>query len=100
MNNTFEGELADIATSVFSQTGKTFSVEEVTERLIGELLKERTMKEYLAYLGFMGERVTLVLDDQRVPATLLSVDGAGRLLAEIDGEKRIFSSAEVSVQIC
>jgi BirA family biotin operon repressor/biotin-[acetyl-CoA-carboxylase] ligase len=99
VNTTFQGELAPIATSMFLATGKTFSVEEVTEKLVEELFKVHTMDDYRAYLGLMGERVTLLLGDERVPATLLSVDDAGRLVAEIDGERRVFSSAEVSVRI-
>ena len=99
VNGEFTGELTEIATTMQAQTGRTFSVEEVTEKLIEELLKERTIEEYRAYLGFMGECVTLLLGDERIPATLLSVDDEGRLLAEIDGEQRVFSSAEVSVWV-
>ena len=100
VNNLLSDELKDIATSMALEGGKTFSVETVTEKLIEELFKERTIEDYRAYLGFMGERITLILGDERIPATLLSVDEEGKLLAEIDGEKRIFSSAEVSVRIC
>lgn len=100
VNTLFCGELSDIATSMLLESGKSFSVEEVTKKLIEELFKERTMEEYRAYLGFMGEQVTLILGDERVPATLLFVDDEGRLTAEINGERRVFSSAEVSVRIC
>ncbi|MBO5277067.1 MAG: biotin--[acetyl-CoA-carboxylase] ligase [Clostridia bacterium] len=100
VNTLFCGELSDIATSMLLESGKSFSVEEVTKKLIEELFKERTMEEYRAYLGFMGERVTLISGDERVPATLLFVDDEGRLTAEINGERRVFSSAEVSVRIC
>lgn len=100
VNNDFFEELADIATSMRLQSGKTFSVEEVAEKLIEELLKERTMDQYRAHLAFIGERVALLLGDERVPATLLSVDDEGRLCVEINGEERIFFSAEVSVRLC
>ncbi len=97
VNNVLPDELSEIATTVFLETGKTLSVEEVTKRLIEELFKERTIDEYRSYLGFMDEVVTLILGDKSVPATLLSVDDGGRLVAEINGEIRTFSSAEVSV---
>ncbi len=97
--NPLPNELEEIATTLYKETGKKLSVEEVTERLIEELLKERTIDDYRAYLGFIGARVTLILGDELVPATLLGVDDEGRLLAEINGEKRTFSSAEVSVRI-
>ena len=97
VNTFFEGELESIATSMCLECGKNFSVEEVTERLIEELSKERSMEEYRAYLGFMGEPVTLIVGDKRVPATLLSVDDEGKLHAEIEGKTYVFSSAEVSI---
>ena len=58
------------------------------------------IEEYRTYLGFIGEQVTLILANECVPATLLSVSDTGELIVEIDGEKRYFSSAEVSVRIC
>jgi BirA family biotin operon repressor/biotin-[acetyl-CoA-carboxylase] ligase len=97
VNTSFEGELESIATSMRLEGGKSFLVEEITERLIAELSKDRTMEEYRAYLGFMGQTVTLILGNERVPATLLSVDDEGKLYAEIDGQTRVFSSAEVSI---
>ena len=97
VNTSFEGELESIATSMRLEGGKNFLVEEITERLIAELSKDRTMEEYRAYLGFMGQPVTLILGDKRVPATLLSVDDEGKLHAEIAGEIHVFSSAEVSI---
>ena len=97
VNTSFEGELESIATSMRLEGGKSFLVEEITERLIAELSKDRTMEEYRAYLGFMGQPVTLILGDKRVPATLLSVDDEGKLHTEIAGEIHVFSSAEVSI---
>ena len=97
VNTSFEGELESIATSMCLESGKNFSVEEVAERLIEELSKERSMEEYRAYLGFMGQPVTLIVGDKRVPATLLSVDDEGKLHTEIAGEIHVFSSAEVSI---
>lgn len=99
VSNTLPDELSDIATTIYQQTGKNLCVEEVTKRLIEELFKERTIDEYRSYLGFMGEEVTLVLADKSLPATLLSVDNEGRLIAEIDGCTHVFSSAEVSVRL-
>ena len=99
VSNPLSEELADIATSMLLEGGETPSVEEVTERLIEALLKDWTIDDYRAYLGFMGERATLLLGDERVPATLLSVDDEGKLVVEIEGERRIFSSAEVSLRI-
>ena len=99
VHNALPDELLDIATSILLETGKVISVEEVTERLIAELEKERSIEEYRSYLGFMGEKVMLILGDESIPATLISVDDEGRLVAEIDGQTRVFASAEVSVRL-
>ncbi len=99
VNGGFSGELAEIATTMQAQTGKTFSVEEVTEKLIDELQKERDMKEYLAYVGYMGREATLLLNGEKVTATLLSVDEEGGLTVDIRGEKRRLTTAEVSVRL-
>ena len=99
VHNDLPAELQDIATTIYAQTGKKICVNEVTERLVTELFKERTMDEYRSYLGFMGEKVRLLIGEKSLPATLLSVDDEGRLLAEVDGEKKCFSSAEVSVRL-
>lgn len=99
VTNALPDELSGIATTLFLETGRVISVEEVTERLIAELEKERSIEEYRSYLGFMGEKVTLILGDESVPATLLSVDDEGRLAAKIGEEVKIFSSAEVSLRL-
>ena len=99
VNGEFTDELVDIATTMQAQTGRTFSVEEVTETLIKELQKERTMAEYLAYIGYMGREVTLILGEEKTRATLLSVDEEGGLLVELCGEKRRLTTAEVSIRL-
>jgi biotin-(acetyl-CoA carboxylase) ligase len=73
-------------------------VKSVTKRLIKELSKDYGMEEYRAYLGYMGEVATIIIGNERVHGTLLSVDDEGGLLAEIDGETRRFAAAEVSVR--
>ena len=97
--NSLPNELLPIATTMLLETGKTYSVEEVTCRLIEELDKERSMDEYLSYIGYMGQRATLILGNERIPATLLSVDEEGGLLVEMDGKNRRLTAAEVSVRI-
>lgn len=99
VQNSLSEELKDIATSMQRETGKDFPVEEVEARLISELCKERSMEEYLAYVGYMGQSAMLILGDERVPATLLFVDNEGGLTVEIEGVRRRLTAAEVSVRI-
>ncbi len=97
--NALPEELSKIATTMYQQMGKIFTIEEVTERLIAELSKERTMEEYLSRIGYMGRKATLLFGDERVPATLLSVDKEGGLWVDVHGEKRRLTAAEVSVRV-
>jgi len=47
----------------------------------------------------MGRQATLILGDERIPATLVCVDDEGGLTVEIDGTKRRLTAGEVSVRI-
>ena len=97
--NELPKELAEIATTMQAATGRSFSVDEVREYLIAELAKPREMEEYLAYIGYMGREAILILGDERVPVTLLSVDNEGGLHVRIRGEEKRFAAAEVSLKL-
>ncbi len=99
VNNRLEKELQDIATTMQEVAKRTFSVDEVEQKLVEELFKKTSIEEYRSYLGFLGERVHLLLNDERIPATFLCVDEEGGLWVEIQGEKKRFTSAEVSVRL-
>lgn len=99
VNGTFEGELKDVATSMQERTGKSFSVEQVTDVLIAELLKEHSMREYLSYIGYMGKEALLILGESEVRGKLLAVDEEGGLLVEINGEQKRLTSVEVSIRL-
>ncbi len=92
-------ELAEIATTMAKELDEPPTVDEVTECLIAALSTKWTIEEYRAFLGYMGERVTLLEGVERVPATLLFVTDEGRLVVEADGRKREVSAAEVSIRI-
>ncbi len=97
--NELPTELRGIATTVYEASGKRLSVREVTDTLIAELYKKHTMEEYISFVGYMGEDAELCIGDKLVHGRLLFVDETGGLWAEIDGEKRRLTSAEVSVRI-
>lgn len=97
--NALPDELHSIATTMEQVSGKRFSVEEVTKKLIEELKKEHTMEEYISFIGYMGTSAELLIGDERVHGTLLEVDETGGLWVEIQGEKRRLTSVEVSVRI-
>lgn len=100
--NRLPKELSEIATSVFEETGKKFDLEEVTQRLFAEFARadgEDLIQEYLSRIGYMGSEATLLIGDERVPATLLSVDDEGGLHVRIQGVERRLTSAEVSIRL-
>lgn len=97
--NDLPEDLHSIATTMLQSSGNVYDVEEVADRLIAELDKPRGMDEYRAYIGYMGKQATLILGDERVHGTLVSVDDEGGLTVEINGKQRRFTAAEVSVRI-
>lgn len=97
--NELPEELADIATTIYKETGKEIAVEEVIETLVRFLEEKNIHEKYAQYLGWLNEEVTLVLGEKETRAKLLSVDEAGGLWAEVDGEKKRFVAAEVSLRI-
>ncbi len=92
-------ELSELATTMEKESGMRFSVDEVLNKLVEYLDSPHAMEEYEGYLGYTGRRVTLIIGNECVPATLLGVTKEGELQAEIDGEGRTFSSAEVTLRI-
>lgn len=97
VRNALPDELTRIATTLCKERGKRISVRKVTKRLIENLSVLYPVEEYLARLGYMGRSVELILGDEHVPATLLSVDKEGGLWVEMNGESKRFTAAEVSV---
>lgn len=99
VSNKLPNELCSIATTLCKETGKQISVQEVLDVLIRFLQTENMHEKYAQYVGWLGEEVTLVLGENEVKATLLYVDDTGGLWAYVDGERKRFVSAEVSLRI-
>ncbi|MBQ9714160.1 MAG: biotin--[Clostridia bacterium] len=97
VHNDLPQELSNIATTMEQATGTRFSVEEVREKLIECLSRRKDVQEYIRRVGYMGRRVTLISGDERIHATLLSVDEEGGLWVEIGGQRRRFTAAEISL---
>ena len=97
VNNLLEEELQTIATTMRQEKGKRICLRRVLRVLTENLQGSFCMDEYLSRLGYMGRRVELLLGDERVPATLVSVDNEGILTVEMKGEQTRFSAAEISV---
>ncbi|MBQ8308967.1 MAG: biotin--[Clostridia bacterium] len=97
--NELPEELLEIATTIFAESGKRFAVEEVESLLVKFLCEENIAEKYARHLGWLGEEVELLVGEKRVKAVLLSVDERGGLWASVDGEKRRFAAAEISLRV-
>ncbi len=97
--NELPKELGHIATTMAQTMKNSPSVEDVRERLIENLSAQKGVDEYLKRIGYLGRQAIVILEDKSMPATLLSVDCEGGLWAEIDGEKRRFAAAEISLRV-
>ena len=95
--NELPADLHSIATTMQLETGKNFTVEEVREVLINSLCTDDIAARYEEYLGWIGEKVTLIIGETREEARILSVDEEGGLWVEMNGEHRRFVAAEVSL---
>ena len=98
VNNLLPNELSSLATTMKTELGKETDVLEVEKRLKENLLLPFAKEEYLARLGFMGEEIFLVSENERVPATAVSVTDRGELVVEIEGKTRVVSVGEMSIR--
>lgn len=105
--NKLPQELENIATTMAEVLECVPSVEKVREKLIERLIArlaenpsaEKNVEEYRKRVGYMHRRAIVIFGEKSVPATLLCVDEDGGLWTEIDGEKRRFAAAEVSLKL-
>lgn len=99
INNDFPEDIKDIAISLKQATGKEQSLAEVEKIFINFLQNNYKISDYKKYIDYFGRRVLLKTADREIICTALDVDGAGRLVAEIGGEVKKISSAEVSLRL-
>ena len=99
VSNQLPKQLADIATTLYKETGKKIGVQGVIDTLVRFLEEENIYEKYEKHLGWLGEEITLVIGETEKKAKLLSVDETGGLWAEVNGEKERFVAAEVSLRV-
>ena len=72
---------------------------EVRERLLANLSSPKDADAYLARIGYLGKTVTVACGEEIFTAVLSRVDGEGGIWLEVNGEKRRFTAAEISVRV-
>ncbi len=96
--NDLPQELENIATTISKELGKSVSVSAVEKRFLRFLADEKLHEKYESYLGWIGEKVTLIIGEESVPATLLSVTNEGRITVQTEKGVQTFASLEVRLK--
>ena len=86
-------EIADIATSLSTETGKDMPVEDVALQLYTELEKlyagigeeEAVIREWASHMETLGKRVRVSLGSRTIEGVALDVNESGNLLLRLDG---------------
>ncbi len=78
---------------------RPLDAEDVRRSLIANLLRETTLKEYLARVGFLGQTVTVLEGEESYPATARRILPDGRLEIETASGRRALSAAEISIRV-
>lgn len=104
----FPHELTDRATSLYIETGKKQSREDVLNSVLKEFfsLYESFVKngfsdmydEYIQKCITIGKDVLLIKNSKEIKATAVGMTEAGELLVDIDGNREVVNSGEVSVR--
>ncbi len=99
VNNTLPQELQDIATTMKQAAGKEFDVCAVRDKLIKNLQKSYSLKQYKSFINWFGQEIVLKCADGEIRAVAQDVAEDGRLICKVDGKTVKMSSAEVSLRL-
>ena len=99
VNNRLPEELLSIATTAKDVLRKELDLSELEKELFKALEAPFFMGEYTSRLGYLGVPVRLFVGEKTLSAIPCGVTEKGELIATVDGEKRTFPSAEVSLRI-
>lgn len=102
-NNAFPKNLADIATSVRIETGKTISRSELTAEILNcfenrlETIKDKSfLEEYRRRSNVIGRRIVVLHGGNSEEVDCVGIDGIGRLLVRTDsGEEKALTSGTI-----
>lgn len=99
VSNELPPELEEIATTIERETGRRVGAARVTKRLLANLKREYTLEDYVSYIDWFGQVVSLKTGEEDIRAVAVGVDENGLLICETDGERKKISSAEVSLRL-
>ena len=99
VNNSFSGELGNIAISMKEYAGKFFDKEKVEREFIKKQKKDYSIDDYKSYMDWLGSVVTLKIQEKEISVKAVDVASDGRLIVESGGKLLKISSAEVSLRL-
>lgn len=99
VNNVLPADLIEIATTIRGETGKTVALEKVEEILLSFLEKDDLYLRYADWLGWLGERVDLLIGSQSLSVKFLAVTDEGHIVVETPTGVQTYASAEVRIKM-
>lgn len=99
VNNLFDGELSQIATSMCGELNKTLPLEKVKKALLKNLEKEYTIDDYRKRINWFGKSVTLKTQSGQREVIARSVTEKGLLVVDWCGNMLEINSAEISLRL-
>ncbi len=91
--------LGGIATSLSEQTGEPCTVAKARAVLIEEFLRPAAFEEYLSFVRFLGQRVTVCEGERSYPAVARRILPDGRLEVETSAGVAALSAAEIGIRV-
>lgn len=104
-NTSFPKGIEDIATSVYMETGKRFSKNEIAAEVLNRLeehmekIRDKSfIEEYRKRSNLIGKRIEITHNDESVQAVCIGIDEICRLLVRYDnGEEKALMSGTIRI---
>ena len=100
LKQNFPDEIKNIATSIEDECGLKLKTEDLINAILNELgdyKMDNYMEEYKNRSFIIGKEVTVLAPDKSYPAVAIDIDDDGHLVVDCDGEIKVLSSGDVSV---
>ncbi len=102
----FPQELTDIATSLYKESGKTVSAEQLAaailnalEPLVENIEEPLFLEETRRRSAVIGKDITVLRGNETFSAHAVGIDDAGGLIIQTDSGETVLTSGEVSIRL-
>ncbi len=101
----FDVEIKDIAGAVFPEFNEDLKIQ-LTAKIIDKIFelletkKHIISQKYKSRLGFLGNKIWVLKEEEKISATAIDIDEDCRLLVEYqNGRREYLSSGEISIKL-